>query len=276
MQNVQTGRLGANPTNPLIESRRTIQEKPPWKTVPSLRRNMESEFLYPLYLGESIAPFRVLSPILSVVPWDSEQNRLLSSSDAQSHGYAFLAGWLAEAEQIWSKHGSGRRTLLEQLDYFGQLTAQFPIASMRVVYSASGTLPAATILADPHGIAEHKLYWIKADSLEEGRYLLSILNSETARQNAEHLQSRGQWGARDFDKAILSLPIPQFDNSNKLHKALEKAAAHAEKVAATVQLKEKMHFIRARKEIRNALHDDGIAEKIDALVAELLKISIEA
>jgi len=272
VQNAQTGRLGVNPTNPLIESRRSVQEKPPWKSVPSLRRNMESEFLYPLYLGESIAPFRVLSPILSVIPWHSEQNCLLSSSDAQSRGYAFLAGWLADAERLWSQYGSGKRTLMEQLDYFGQLTAQFPMARLRVVYSKAGTLPAAALLTDIKGIADHKLYWVKVETVAEGRYLLSILNSETARQKAEHLQSRGQWGARDFDKVILSLPIPHFDNSNKLHNALVKAAAHAEKVATAVQLREGMHFIRARKEIRNALLDDGIAQKIDLLVAELLGV----
>ncbi len=276
VQSAQTSRLGANPTNPLIESRRTVQEKPPWKNVPSLRRNIESEFLYPLYPGESIAPYRVLTPILSVVPWDSEQNCLLDSGGAQSRGYAYLAGWMAEAEHIWSRHNSGRRKLLQQLDYYGQLSAQFPIARLRVVYTKSGTLPAAALLFDRQGVIDHELYWLAVEIIAEGRYLLAILNSETTRKRAEHLQSRGQWGARHFDKVMLSLPIPHFDNSNKLHKALEKAAGHAEKIAAAVQLKEGMHFIRARKEIRNALHDDGIAQKIDVLVAELLTVNTEA
>ena len=118
---------------------------------------------------------------------------------------------------------------------------------------------------------DSSLYWAKVSNPLEGAYLLSILNSETARQRAAHLQSRGQWGARHFHKVILSLPIPSFDASNKLHTQLAKAAAHAEKVAAGVQLREGMHFVKARQTIREALREDGIAQKIDDLVAELLE-----
>ena len=271
VEEVQTGRLGANPVAPLVESRRTSQEKSPWKGLPALRENVEKEFLRPLYLGESIAPFRVLSPILAVIPRDESNGSLLDSTEAQAQGYAHLASWLQKAEQLWAKHGSGKRTLKEQLDYYGQLTAQFPVAPLKVAYSASGTIPAATLLSDPRGIIEHKLYWTNIDTEKEGRYLLAILNSETARHLAEHLQSRGQWGARDFDKVILSLPIPPFDRSNRLHMALSRAAAHAEQVASAVQLNEGTHFITARKKIRAALDEDGITHKIDKLVAELLE-----
>lgn len=273
VQHTQAGILGSNPASPLVESRRSNLEKQPWKNVPSLRRNVEADFLRPLYLGGSIAPFRVLSPILSVIPWDRGRNHLLSGAEAQSGGYAYLGRWLTEAERIWFQYGSGRRTLLEQLDYYGQLSAQFPIAPLRVVYSKAGTLPAAALLADIGGIVDHELYWMKVDSKGEGRYLLSILNSETARKLAEGLQARGQWGARHFDKVMLSLPIPPFDGSNKLHRELAKAAGHAERIAAAVQLSEGMRFVKARQKIRAALHEDGIAQKIDSLVAELLGVS---
>jgi SAM-dependent methyltransferase len=62
------GRLGENLAAPVVESRRTSQEKPPWKQLPGLRGNVEREFLRPLYLGESIAPFRLLEPVLAVDP----------------------------------------------------------------------------------------------------------------------------------------------------------------------------------------------------------------
>ncbi|MBM2832441.1 MAG: hypothetical protein HW414_1493 [Dehalococcoidia bacterium] len=132
-------------------------------------------------------------------------------------------------------------------------------------------MPAGSLLHDPQAIVEHGLYWMAVNSVGEGRYLLAVLNSETARQKAEGLQARGQWGARHFDKVMLSLPIPHFDGSNKLHKELAKAAAHAEKVAAAVELSEGIHFVKARQRIRAALREDGVAEKMDKLVAELLK-----
>lgn len=270
VQKIQAGLLGANPSAPLVESRRTSLEKAPWKDLPPLRGTVESEFIRPLYLGESIAPFRVLSPILAVIPWDQPKGNLLNAAEAQSRGYAHLGSWLTMAERTWSQYGSGKRTLKEQCDYYGQLTAQFPLAPLRVIYSKAGTLPAAALLKEQNAVIDHKLYWMEVDTALEGRYLLAILNSETARKSAEHLQSRGQWGARDFDKVILSLPIPRFDAANKLHAQLAKAAAHAEEVATGVQLAEGMHFVKARQKIRAALNEDGVAQTIDKLVAKLL------
>ena len=107
-------------------------------------------------------------------------------------------------------------------------------------------------------------------TLAEADYLVAILNSETARAAAEHWQSEGQWGKRDFDKAVFNLPIPLFDPASPLHTALAKAAARAEKLAALVELKDGEHFTRSRKRIREALIANGIAGKIELLVAELI------
>ena len=130
---------------------------------------------------------------------------------------SYLAAWLNQAEDLWRQHGRGRRTLLEQLDYYGQLSSQFPTPELRVVYAKAGILPAAACLKDSRGVVENKLYWAAPNSRQEAYYLVAILNSETARASVEHLQSRGQWGARDFDKVMLSLPIPPFDPRNALH-----------------------------------------------------------
>ncbi len=118
--------------------------------------------------------------------------------------------WMKAAEESWDANGKGKRTFIEQLDYIGQLSSQFPIAPLRVVFAASGTLPAAMVLQDDRAVVEHKLYWSKPSSVGEAYYLCAILNSETARSRAERYQSRGQFGARDFDKVMFNLPIPIF------------------------------------------------------------------
>jgi SAM-dependent methyltransferase len=270
VRQVEAGRLGLNRAAPLIESRRTSQEKAPWKSLGPLRGNIERGFLRTLYLGESVSPYRLLEPILAVIPWDEGPGQLLDAAKAQGQGHLHLGRWLANAERLWTEHGRGRRTLTQQLDYYGQLSAQFPVSPLRVIYAASGTLPAAALLSDPSGICEHKLYWAPVGNEEEGRYLESILNSETARQRVEHLQSRGQWGARDFDKVLLSLPIPEFDPDSSLHRLLAGEAARAEEVASLVELAEGIHFVRARRLIRVALQEDGVAGQIESLVEELL------
>ena len=155
------------------------------------------------------------------------------------------------------------------MDYYGKLSAQLPPQPLCLVYATSGTWPAASLVRDATAVFDMSLYWA-APGEEEARYLAAILNSETARKQIEHLQSRGQWGARHFAKLMFELPIPRFKASASLHRELAEATEHAEEVAAAVVLDEGMYFVTARKRIREALEDDGIADGIDQLVARLL------
>ena len=72
---------------------------------------------------------------------------------------------------------------------------------------------------------------------------------------------------------MFTLPIPRFDEKLKLHRDLAAAARRAEELAANVALPENVKFQRARKLVRGALTEAGIAPRIDALVAKLLDTS---
>jgi len=69
---------------------------------------------------------------------------------------------------------------------------------------------------------------------------------------------------------MFTLPIPRFDPSQPLHNELAAAAAEAERIAAAFELPEAVKFQRARRLIRDALTETGIAPHIDELVARLL------
>lgn len=263
------GRLGGNPDSPVVVSRRSRLEKRPWSELPSLRGPIERQFLRPLYLGESIAPYRPLRPALAVVPWDAELGGLLHARGAAEIGYPHLAAWLAEAEELWREHGRSKMSLLERWNYNGELSAQLSPMPLRVAYATSGTVPAAAIVRDPTAVIDMSLYWMVTDE-GKGRYLSAILNSETTRALVAHRQSRGQWGARHFAKVVLDLPIPQYDASDPLHVELVAATERAEELATGVVLPAKVGFIRARGLIREALVADGVAGRIDVLVASLL------
>lgn len=265
------GKLGGNPGAPMVRGRTSSQDKEPWKSLDPLEGPIEKQFLRPVYLGESIAPYRVLGHVTGVVPWNPNTKQVIDKDGAYSIGKPLLAAWLTEAERLWDKHGTGGMTLAERWNYGRAITSQFPVGEHRVFFAASGTQPAAVRLSSDHeGIAEHKLYWMKTATQAEADYLVAILNSETARAAAEQWQSEGQWGKRDFDKAVFNLPISVFDPKDALHKRLAKAAARAETVAAAVVLKEGEHFTRARRRIRQGLIADGVAGEIEALVAALI------
>ncbi len=268
------GRLGGDPTAPFVVSRRNNQEKQPWKSQAGVEHRVEAEFLHPVLLGESILPYRVWRPFEGVVPV-TQQGAVLDAEAAANRGYSGLHGWMSAAEAVWNGHRPSEISLIQQFDYYGKLSAQFPILKLRVVYAASGTLPAACILYNSDAVIEHKLYWGATSLKNEALYLTALLNSEISRQRVSALQSRGQWGARDFDKVMFTLPIPRFDPSQPLHNDLAAAATEAERIANAFELPENVKFQRARKLIRDALTDAGIGPHIDKLVAQLLDEAAE-
>ena len=200
----------------------------------------------------------------------TDSGEVLSAKSAAERGFDHLAGWMRKAEKVWDDNRAANMSLIEQFDYYGKLASQFPMSQLRVVYAASGTIPAACLLRKSSAVIEHGIYWSPASTVGEAHFLLSILNSEAARVRAAPQQARGQWGARHFDKVMFNLPIPRFDSKIKLHSEIAAAAAKAEKIAAVTALPENVKFQRARGLIRNALIEDGVAGEIDDLVVRLL------
>jgi hypothetical protein len=198
------GRLGANPDAPVVRGRTGNLDKKPWKGVEPPRGAVEAQFIRPVYLGESIGPYRLFSSVNAVIPWDEKNGALLDSRKARNAGYVRLASWLANVEALWKLHGKGSTTFSQKINFYGLLTSQFPIRGPRVVYSKSGTNPAAAIISDNTAVIDHMLYWLRTRSLEEAYYLAAILNSEAARRRVESKQAQGQWGARHFDKVMPS------------------------------------------------------------------------
>jgi hypothetical protein len=264
------GRLGGNPLAPPVRGRTTSQDKAPWKFIEPLSGPVEVEFLRPVYLGESIAPYRVLSHVTGVIPWNENKREVMDKEGAYSVGKSLLAKWLTEAERLWDQHGSKRMSFKQQCDYFGKLSGQFPISDIRVIYSKAGSQPAAVTITDNLPVIDQSLYHLNVRTLKEANYLCAVLNSETARAAAEHWQSEGQWGKRHFDKAVFNLPIPIFNPKEALHRRLAAAAERAETLAAQVELKDGEHFTRTRNRIRKALIENGIAGEIDKLVDKLI------
>jgi SAM-dependent methyltransferase len=263
------GRLGSNPAAPLVVSRRNSQEKKPWKDLPGVEHSVEAQFLHPVLLGESILPYRVSRSFEGVVPASAE-GAILDADAAANRGYAGLHGWMSEAERIWNENQPSDMSLVEQFNYYGKLKSQFPIPPLRVVYAASGTIPAACLLRANSAVIEHKLYWSAPSTESEALFLAGILNSEAARERFASLQSRGQWGARDFDKVVFTLPIPRFDETVSLHAELAAAACDAENLVASIALPDGVRFQRARKLVRDGLTEARISTRIDGLVARLL------
>lgn len=265
------GPLGTPTGTRHVTSHRSPLEKPPWKGVDSLAGNVEAKFLYETVFGTDVAPYRLLGPsVQSVIPWTGKG--LIEGSDARIDEYPGLANWWREAERHWERNRSKstKLSLREQLDYYGKLSGQFPLQRHRVLYTKSGIRIAAARLEGNEAIIDHTLYWAAVESIEEGRYLVAILNSDSVHQRIEPLMSEGLFGKRHVDKYVFAASFPIFDSQSDLHVAIAEAAAEAERVAAELDLPEELKFTAARARVRDALEEGGLTAQIEKLVDELL------
>jgi hypothetical protein len=260
--------LGAGAGRKSVRSQRSATEKRPWSQLPDLEGIVETAFIRSTYLGDTVLPFRLLSPRHAVIPWDGR--RLLVGDDDRIDDYPGLANWWRQAEETWSAHrANDRLTLTGQLDYRHKLSQQFPSAAHRVVYSKGGMYLAAARVSDPSAVIDHTLYWATVSGLGEARYLTAIFNSDVLTQLVRPLQARGEHNPRHFDKYIFRLPIPLYDPDIDEHRQLTELAEQAEEAADAVELPG-VSFQAQRRRIREALTVAGVSGAIDQLVAALL------
>ncbi|MDL9938870.1 SAM-dependent DNA methyltransferase, partial [Gordonia sp. ABSL1-1] len=262
------GPLGPGAGRVAVTSHRSTLEKEPWKSIPSLTARVESKYVRPVYLGETVLPFRSVDPRKAVLPISGTE--VLSESEiARDPG---LASWWETAESVWAKNKSPQDTsrLLDRIDYHGQLTAQLPLARQRVVYTKAGNSLCATIIRDPTAIVDTSLYWSAVPSVDEAAYLCAVLNSEALLERVKPLQTLGLFGARHFDKYVFLVPFPKFDPTDRTHTLLASLASDAEQKAQAADVSGARTFQAARKIVRAVLKADGVGDAIEAAVAELI------
>ena len=135
--------------------------------------------------------------------------------------------------------------------------------------------PTAAIINDDGLIVDYKLFLDCLQDEQEAYYLLAIINSETLYEAVKPLMSKGQFGARDLQKHLWKLPIPEFDPAVPLHAAIADAG-QAAATGAAHQLAElratrpKLTVTIARRELRKWLRTSPEGQTVEDVVGRLL------
>lgn len=276
VEETEEGPIGVTSGRVRVRSARSANEKPPWKSLPALDGVIERRFVRPMHVGATILAYRAREPQLAIVPHLGDE--LIDGSSERLDEFPGLAAYWREAEEVWetNRAAATRLSLRQQVDFRNKLSKQFPIAEHRVLYTKSGQHLAACRITDQEAVIDHKLYWAGVADVDEARYLCGVLNSQILADAVVGLQARGQYNPRDFDMHIFALGFPIFDPTDGSHRQLAQLAARAEMVAAEVSIDSAWQFQKARRIMREALREDGVATLIDAAVVELFATGPDA
>ncbi|MCC6554814.1 MAG: N-6 DNA methylase [Polyangiaceae bacterium] len=264
----KAGPLGQVSGRASVTSAVSANEKKPWKDLPRLEGIVETEFIRPIHLGETILPYRALTPRPAIISMDMRGP--LDSANERFDYYPGFADWWRRAEACWNAHRSSERlTLLGRINFHRGLENQFPIQPQRVVYTTSGMHVAAARIVDRRAVIDHKLYWATVSDLAHAHFLCAILNAAATTTLVRPLMSYSK-DERDIHKSIWRLSIPMFDPANDRHAELASLGQQAEKEVAALQIDGETHFAALRRTIRQHLAVSGTGQRIEAIVEELL------
>lgn len=263
------GPLGSSKGKARVRSLKSTQEKAPWKTLGVVEGSVEEQFVMSLHLGATIAQFRCLDPLKTVIPWDG--SKLLKHDSPSLDEYPGLAAWWRTVSGLWDRHSKeGSFDLLGRIDYQRLLTSQFGCGLHRVVYNRSGTRLVAAYVDDRDAIIDTKLYWGAVGSRDEAYFLCSVLNSELMTELVNPTQSKGNFGPRDFYSLPFQFPIPLYDRENALHEDLASVGVASADCARSVELPPSYSFRRARNLVGEALREKGLDVAANSMVKALL------
>ena len=258
--------LGLSQGRMAVQSQRSVNEKKPWKNLPTLSGVVESQFVRPVFAGENVFPFSVGKPMLAVVPCD---NTTLFNQDSIDL-YPGLQQWWAQASQVWEQNRSSERlSLTEQADFQSKLSKQLPIPALRVVYNKSGMHVCCAKLRNRRAIVTHGLYWASAASEAEADYICAILNAPVTTELTRPLMSYGK-DERDIHKHVWELPIPMYDPGNPIHRRLAELGTALERVVAAFKVNESIHFAATRRHIRDIVMETPEGQEINDLAFDVL------
>ena len=103
-------------------------------------------------------------------------------------------------------------------------------------------------------------YAVTVKTKNESLFLTALLNADSLQEAYQNSRRTDRHFMMHFWNHV---PLPRYDQSNKLHVKLAKLATRAEKVVKPCPKQN-------RKSIREFLREDGVAGQIDGIVKELL------
>ena len=244
--------------------------------------------LFSVYLGESLAPYVTLPPLTAALPVSKASMTMPQDAtgevDKQELDANMRARW-EKMERLWDANKGVKETksLTQRLNYHNILNSQLAYLRdpsdrpVRIAYTQSGR-PTAALIDDSEAILDRKLYQVICRDLSEAYYLLAIINSLALERAVGDFMPKGLFGARDLEKHLWKLPIPEYDASDRLHLELSRLGEEAAQecrealdLLTALNGPDWLTTANARSGLRNGWQKSSeTAQAIEAAVGKLL------
>ena len=259
---------------------------------------VHADNLFPVYLGESVAPYIALPPLTAVLPvikstmtLPLDHSRCAKNGktgkirhnacrvDTQELDVRMQERWpLMEALWDANKGKTNSLSLYQRLNYHSILTSQLGYLRnpgdrpARIAYTTSGR-PTAALIDDAKAILDTNLYQVTCRNLDEAHYLLAIINSDSLADAAKPFCTTN-WARkiRHLHKHLWKLPIPEYDADDESHARISNLgkAAVAE-ARAVIDGLDAVNDRTARQAMRHRWQAESeTARAIETAVGELL------
>ena len=235
---------------------------PPWKHNNGQRGRVPYSWIRECVFSKNVSAYCCPTRREIILPMDEDgewlEDRELNEFWRDSCDYYEKHRGTAEATP---------NTLEENLDFSSKLTKQLEKGSpWYVLYTKSGSrMYSAVVQSD--NIIENTLYYVKCNTRREAWFLCGILNSDAIQPALSFFKQ----APRHYDTHFWhDIPIPRYNRSDSVHRALSKQAERASEVARDSFLGESMGQQKARSVALKAVRESGIGAEIDRLVATIM------
>ena len=274
-----------------VNPRRGSQDKEPWRNLDLTEitsQTVEVQHVHDVHLGETLVPYATLNPLKAVLPLRVSDGQI--PAEDSGVGGIHIGGLERRMRDRWrivsrlweeNKTAANKLDLLEQLDYYGKLSAQLDWRRdpserpVRVVYSGWGA-PTAALLHDDDAIVDYKLFWVACTGSGEALYLLAVINSDALADGVNKFTTPNWAGkTRDLQKHLWKLPIPLFNPDDPLHVDVSEAGRVAtqgtvEQLEKLCQERDRVTVTIARRELRAWLRESAEGKTVERLASKLL------
>ena len=241
----------------------------PYKSLKPLSGDIPVEWISTsLITTAHLLPFHIVlhQREQAILPIDADGALLAHDAACQNKFWAELDSIYKEFR---GQGGNTPDTLVGRINHTNGLSTQLPLSPdgrVLVVYPASADIMRSACIPVGQAVMESGLIGRPVDTVEEARYLVSILNApalmmtfRNSRTSKRHMNTT-PWKF---------VPIPQWNERNTVHRELADLALIAEKSVQSLN-DIPVHQPTASKKIREKLTTEGILPEIDLLVGKIL------